>query len=361
MSLTSLGELCRKCGAPARDIASSLDSDRDIPSIRDIISGPADHSPLVLCLCFLGKTSISRHDEDPARAVRQRPTQRRVSPLVHIALGLQIATLLDWLHPAAGRLARLQKVHVVTEDPGLAVPDLFQSAAALREVILTDQNFSFSPSLSIIPWAQMTHYHGKYDMNRQMAILEAAAPSLVEAAIGVTLSSSAPYRQVIITAPRLRRLCLWNTDFVDHLIAPSLDTLSSLRSQNSGQILSFIQRSSCRLTKLVLMSHRYTPNLVALFKLEALPVLTCLFIASPARIHYIPLFQALSKSSACPSLTSFLYGYNPMAGGEDWDKTGRLFSQSHTCASTVLALYNVSASLMWPNHPPLCMRTSRLN
>ncbi|KAJ7629712.1 hypothetical protein DFH06DRAFT_1225229 [Mycena polygramma] len=264
-------------------------------------------------------------------------------------------TLLDWLRPAAGHLARLQKLGLVTEDPGLMVPELFLSAPALREVIFTDQTYSVSPSLSSLPWAQVTHYRGTYEMNQQMTILEAAAQSLVECSIGLKGSPSAPYRQDIITAPRLRRLCLWNSIFLDHLIAPSLEALSSLRTQNLRQLLSFVQRSSCKLTKLILMRcHHSSSDLIALF--EGLPALTYLFIASPAHFQqsHVFLFDALSTSRACPNLTSLLYGYNPTGGEDDksfaWDAFFAIaqYRLQRPCRLKYLRLVHTAES---PTHP----------
>jgi len=53
-------------------------------------------------------------------------------------------SLLNWLRPAAGHFTQLEKLEVVSHkyNPTLSVPAMFTTAPALREVILTDRDFT---------------------------------------------------------------------------------------------------------------------------------------------------------------------------------------------------------------------------
>ncbi|KAF7375619.1 F-box domain-containing protein [Mycena sanguinolenta] len=132
---------------------------------------------------------------------------------------------LKWLRPVAGRLAQLRRLEVVTASDNLLVTDVFAAAPALREVVLTDREFSVSsPERINIPWAQITHYRGCYPLSRQLKILQKAS-NLIECAIGYSpLSPSALSRRILL--PQLRRLHLTDAEILDYIDAPLLETLS---------------------------------------------------------------------------------------------------------------------------------------
>ncbi|KAJ6492543.1 hypothetical protein C8R47DRAFT_1270818 [Mycena vitilis] len=220
----------------------------------------------------------------------------------------------DWLCRTAGRLERLQKLELVTEDSDLMIPEVFSTASALREVILTGPNFiAPSPPISI-PWAQITHYRGFYEMARHMEILRAAAPALVECALGV--EPGFDHHPDVVTLPRLRRLCVVSSAVVEHLNAPLLETLVSLNNhwQLPIDVLAFIRRSSCMLTRLVMLECDASEELIPL--LRDLAALNYLFIeAQFGQSAQTALCNAMTSPAVCPNLTSFLFGYDPTFPG----------------------------------------------
>ncbi|KAJ7629711.1 hypothetical protein DFH06DRAFT_1338132 [Mycena polygramma] len=195
----------------------------------------------------------------------------------------------------------------------MEMPDVFSTASALREVTLTGPGFSTISFKSLsIPWAQITHYRARYKMKRHMEILRAAAHVLVECALGIASISGFRHHPEVVCLPRLRRLCVWDCRVVNHLEAPILETLttvSSLDEERPMKLLAFIQRSSCTLTRLVMMGCRDIDldELVPL--LRELHALAYLFIGilSTHALPQEPLFHAMALPEICPNLTSFLF------------------------------------------------------
>ncbi|KAJ7764665.1 hypothetical protein B0H14DRAFT_367701 [Mycena olivaceomarginata] len=219
---------------------------------------------------------------------------------------------LDWLRPAVGRLARLEKLEMVFSSGTLSVPDVFGTAPALREVILTDAELGVPSPLINLPSSQITRYRGKHELRHQLEILEGAS-ALVECAVSTTGRSPL---QDMVRSPNLRRLHLDNFHILNYLEAPSLDTLYSRNSWSLRELSLFIQRCSCRLTKLTLIHCLGSFELVDL--LRELPTLTYILLESRQRT-LDALFNALTVTGAssdiCPYLTSFLYGYHlPVEG-----------------------------------------------
>ncbi|KAJ6492559.1 hypothetical protein C8R47DRAFT_1070594 [Mycena vitilis] len=296
------------------------------------------HPPLVLSVCFLGKPPPTRHDKKTAQEIGQRTAQDFLAAQrtqCHRWRTLRLAcTAADdycdqeeaddqeeantkavsrFIDCTADRLVQLVKLNVAL-DHEMTVPNVFTTAPLLREVALNDWRYRHPPgALSIdIPWTQVTHYHGSSQMVSQLTILAAAAPLPLKP------------RKYRPTAPSPPSQCARL-----HTSRPYLETFSSRAYQHSMRLLSFRQRSSCAstLTKLVLMifvCSETGPDFVALNR--GLPAFTYLFRGEPVsreRIH-APMFDTLTTSNACPSLTLFLYGYDPTAPGEDdenfaWD------------------------------------------
>ncbi|KAF7375617.1 hypothetical protein MSAN_00450500 [Mycena sanguinolenta] len=222
---------------------------------------------------------------------------------------------LDWLRPVSGRLAQLERLELVTASSTLLVPHVFAAAPELREVVLSDREFSvFSPEHIKIPWEQITHFRGCYPLSHQLKILQEAA-NLVECAIGYTpFSPNAVSRYILL--PQLRRLHLTDSVILDYIEAPLLETLSYRITYRGSNPLFHLRFKS--LTKLVFIDSKTSlpscSKVIAL--LQGLPNLTYLLLGGrfPARSQ-TNLFNSLSlsgtSSNICPNLTSFLFGYDP--------------------------------------------------
>ncbi|KAJ7629689.1 hypothetical protein DFH06DRAFT_708373 [Mycena polygramma] len=229
---------------------------------------------------------------------------------------------LDWLRPAAGHLSRLQTLRVLNSMGSWSfreIPDVFLTAPALREVVFTDGTLSAaSPVSNNIPWAQITRYRGRDHIQRQLEILS-AAPNLMDCTMGV-LVSGFTHNGGSVILPRLRRLGVTNAVILDVLEAPALISFTLFHTSAPETILSFAQRSFCRLTKLILMNCSSTTPTELIVLLDALPPLTYLLLTFRS---YHRLFQALAalfnamtidlpSTSICPNLASFLCGYHVM-------------------------------------------------
>ncbi|KAJ6578083.1 hypothetical protein B0H19DRAFT_1122328 [Mycena capillaripes] len=249
-----------------------------------------------------------------------------------------------WLIPIAGRLAQLQKLTVVNADNALWVSDVFLTTLTLRQVILTDPELSVPSSASIIiPWAQLTHYRGTYDMDRQLEILS-AAPHLVECAVGLSgFGSLTGNLHEVALLPRLRRLCVKGPAILNHLKTPLLHTLYSLRNPIFRTLLPFVQRSACTLSKLVLVQCDVSDKLIPV--LRGLPTLTYLLIDSQRddglRPH-VALFDAMRRSGTsselCPNLKSLLFAYERTSDDDNLDFPSENF-------------FNMVQSRLEPNRP----------
>ncbi|KAJ7087070.1 hypothetical protein C8R44DRAFT_31265 [Mycena epipterygia] len=167
----------------------------------------------------------------------------------------------------------------------------------LREVILTNENFTYSSPSIVLPWGQITHYHGTYTSQRQLQILQSAT-NLLECDIGFYDWSGALENEVIILH-LLHRLHLEEGGFLVHLTTPLLRSLFVDQNLEQGVLLPFIRRSSCRLTK-------------------SLPTLTYLLLqitsTDEQEADQTDLFNAMcitdTSSDLCPNLRSMLYGYS---------------------------------------------------
>ncbi|KAJ6595058.1 hypothetical protein DFH09DRAFT_1136094 [Mycena vulgaris] len=243
------------------------------------------------------------------------------------SLDLQVAgfpAVLDLLQAAPGRLSSLHRLDFIQPNyervDWSPITDVFSHASSLREVILTTSAFS-QPSRSLdIPWGQITRYRGAYTLERQLEILR-TAPNLIECGIDCTdwgATHESPGYD-IVTLTHLRRLYAGRAGFLSYLNAPLLGDLI-LWDCSATDIVSFVQRTSCRLTKLILSLSSFTPS-AATTILKHIPTLTYLHIendgsASQENRHF---FDAMSfkssdpSSTLCPRLSSFLYGLRSMS------------------------------------------------
>ncbi|KAJ7090177.1 hypothetical protein C8R44DRAFT_438972 [Mycena epipterygia] len=220
---------------------------------------------------------------------------------------------LDWLHPGDGIFSQLQMLEVLCHSKVVIIPDVLCAAPNLREVILTEEDFStYSPSI-VVPWGQITHYRGTYSLGRQREILQSTT-NLLECHLAFdgwleTLENG------VIKLPLLCRLRLEEGDFLVHLTTPLLQSLFVVQNLGQGVLLPFIHRSSCRLTKLVLLSVTMLSEFIPVLK--SLPTLTYLLLqvasTSPQEAAQTNLFNAMcttdSSPDLCPNLSSMLFGY----------------------------------------------------
>ncbi|KAJ7167950.1 hypothetical protein C8R46DRAFT_258854 [Mycena filopes] len=235
--------------------------------------------------------------------------------------------MLNRLHRVNGRLDRLEILELVKAH-GTVIPDVFQDAQALRQVILTDWEFHYPSPVAQIPWAQITRYRGMYSWQRQLQILAAAAPSLRECAVAYdhlmqTESLIDEDDAPPIVLPQLRRICTASPDLLRRLTAPLLDTIYSVyHSDNLVPLLPpFISRSACTITTLVLMHCGISPDSDLVAVLRSLPSLTYLAIEpddlQETRVQQLALLRAMTATVSatgahelCPKLTSLVYGMN---------------------------------------------------
>ncbi|KAJ7157459.1 hypothetical protein C8R46DRAFT_1114557 [Mycena filopes] len=221
---------------------------------------------------------------------------------------------LAWLEAVRGRLDTLERLETcfTTTAEEMVLPDVFLSAPNLRQVLLTDENGQSSPTVAL-PWTQITHYGGKSSPQEQRRILGLARNLLV-----CNLTFTGHLDASVVTLPHLRHLSLSDPRFLLGLTAPSLVELVSLYSPRLSMqaLLSFVQRSGCTLTKLVLRRCGVSPELIS--ALRGLPALTYLLVEAAGVGHHDAFFAALTLSSEpsdsslfgnlCPNLTSFVHG-----------------------------------------------------
>ncbi|KAJ7654033.1 hypothetical protein DFH06DRAFT_520939 [Mycena polygramma] len=218
---------------------------------------------------------------------------------------------LNWLRPLDGRLHSLEKLVILNSPRDSVIPNIFATALSLRRAILINSNFEYSSPDVPVPWGQITHYRGSYETSKQLTILQ-AAPNLIQSGVSFRSGPALPPA----TLPHLRRLWIEDLKSLSSVIAPSLQDLFCLDSspRDTSAVLPFVEASSCRLTKLVLMSCVVCRELVIL--LHGLPYLTYLLIEA---CHENPddaetaLFDAMSVSDdssvLCPNLTFLAYGF----------------------------------------------------
>ncbi|KAJ7167954.1 hypothetical protein C8R46DRAFT_996143 [Mycena filopes] len=230
-------------------------------------------------------------------------------------------TAFNRLHNIKGRLDRLVKLELVKAH-GTVIPDVFQDAPSLREVILSDWKFRRPSPTVQLPWAQITRYRAMDSWSRQRQIL-VAAPNLRECAIAFmrTEAQTAANDTALIVLPQLCRLCTVNPELLERLTAPLLESIySPLYSDNLILVLPpFIRRSACALGTLVLMNFAIPTELIPV--LRDLPSLTYLAIEPcdmpGTKKPQHALLRAMTKTVSatgqyelCPQLASFTYGTN---------------------------------------------------
>ncbi|KAJ7674008.1 hypothetical protein DFH06DRAFT_1467364 [Mycena polygramma] len=219
--------------------------------------------------------------------------------------------LLELLRPVKGQLSQLSTLEIVdhgTENDTTAF-DIFCISPRLRVVLLTSPPlYCFSPPL-LIPWEQITRYRGT------------TAYNLVDCSVGVTDWNGEEaieevvghIGELIISLPHLRRLYTEQSELLTFLTASNLEELSC---QISDSLLSFVQRSSCRLITLVLtaLGVSFTPpaeDIISL--LQNTPLLRNLVLpTSSSSEDNNRVLSAMtitgSSGDVCPELAYIAYG-----------------------------------------------------
>ncbi|KAJ7784612.1 hypothetical protein B0H16DRAFT_1681964 [Mycena metata] len=240
-----------------------------------------------------------------------------------------------WLRPVKGRLDRLEtfrtegrkegrnyrrgpvkKQPAVNAGNAVTIPNIFSTAANLRKVILSNSGFGHASPTVVIPWAQITHYRGRYMLDQQLEILS-SAPNLLDCAIGLTITFGEFARADQIILPRLRRLRMRPPNsLLANLTAPLVEEVTVVLVVGGSLaplLLPFIHRSLCTITKLVVRGPITSPDLVT--ALKGLPMLSYLLLenedslARVENLEHVPLFNAMAPVDICPNLTTFVYGF----------------------------------------------------
>ncbi|KAJ6595108.1 hypothetical protein DFH09DRAFT_1357841 [Mycena vulgaris] len=226
--------------------------------------------------------------------------------------GLRPNAALGLLPLSQGRLSLLESLELTfyhdAQEELLTPSYVFATALNLRKVILTDPRLLRGSPPLIIPWRRITHYRGTYTTRRQLEILR-DAPGLLQCGLGF-VNHDASGDEQSVTLPVLRRLYIELPWILNHLTAPALEGLV-LDYFSLDPILTFVQRSSCQLTTLVLLSCTISG---AASILQNIPTLAYVHITNDPGDRQKPqfLFDAMAvstpRSMLCPDLTSFVFG-----------------------------------------------------
>ncbi|KAJ7618161.1 hypothetical protein DFH06DRAFT_1144984 [Mycena polygramma] len=227
---------------------------------------------------------------------------------------------LEWLQPVCGYLTALETFSLDRAAPRTRFPEIFPIAPVLRQVFLSDWYFRvISPSV-VIPWGQITTYHGAYDTSNQRKIL-AAATNLQQCAVRF-VGTVQPHENSPITLSYLRRLCVDRSAALVHFTTPEIEELFSSMYTSKHDlllVLPFLHRSSYSLKKLVLTA-LFLPNSSTSYNIS----LT--FYASTL-LEQTALFTAMTvhptSHTLCPNLESLVHGFNGNFSHEEFFSVAR--------------------------------------
>ncbi|KAJ7670003.1 hypothetical protein DFH06DRAFT_1179797 [Mycena polygramma] len=138
---------------------------------------------------------------------------------------------------------------------------LSKPAPALRRAILAHIGVEIVSRLRL-PWAELTTYGAVADPLAHIRRL-ASMPALVECELSVTRRSSQTFQGgSLVTLQYLRRLVLWDPDseFLDCMVAPSLQSLYITVFDGMKDVIPFLERSRCTETLAKLTLSRYRPR-----------------------------------------------------------------------------------------------------
>ncbi|KAJ7612039.1 hypothetical protein DFH06DRAFT_1243914 [Mycena polygramma] len=228
---------------------------------------------------------------------------------------------LQWLSSVKDRLSILETLETIGDS--VAIPDVFSTAPSLRKAILSDAKFMYRSPTIALPWGQITHYRGTYDLLRHCHILM-TAPNLLECTVHISLgrfgngSPGTPNASNHATLPHLRRLAVTGATFLPYLTAPLVEDMFLMYtwSVHLPALLDFLQRAPC-ITRLTLLQCAMMAELPTI--LPVLPALEYLCIepetypddASDQNVLFEALAIAHSATDVCINLATLLYGVGP--------------------------------------------------
>lgn len=250
-----------------------------------------------------------------------------------------------------GRLPLLESIHVEqnsnnSETRGgiVATPlnKLFQTAPSLRS--LTCIGFKNTGALQL-PWAQLNHYRNNEPMLEfeSIDVLE-QMPNLCslwieEANLDASEETEGP------ELPYLRKLTCQDGGLLPFLTAPSLEEVSLGSHYDIGELVDFIERSSCNLTTLSFTAssqeeyyHHPVGPALSIFFLKAVPGLTTLSLCNKyLDVFLSPLIDDPS-SHLLPKLLTLIFSDNiAMQSADTVVKTINSRWKSHNVQSGVVA------------------------
>ncbi|KAJ7905219.1 hypothetical protein B0H13DRAFT_1716751 [Mycena leptocephala] len=225
--------------------------------------------------------------------------------------------LLDLLQPIKGRLSQLNKLEFIYNgaDSSAVSSDVFSIAPNLREVLFAESSYNQYSSPLLLPWEKVTRYRGILNVQQQLEALR-VAPNLIECGLGFQ-EWGAPFDDASITLPHLRQLYVERGEFLAYLTAPKLEYLSC---DTVDSMLSFVHRSSCQLTTLVLTERTDDEGIVFTLSpdtviplLRSTPSLRNFVLqANRASLENDRIMSAMTLSGSsddlCPNLISVAYG-----------------------------------------------------
>ncbi|KAF8217058.1 hypothetical protein K438DRAFT_1704190 [Mycena galopus ATCC 62051] len=172
------------------------------------------------------------------------------------------------------QLTHLQKLTIeiyADEDDLWSTIDAFHDAPMLQTVFFNRKN-SHCPIVTVPRWTQLLRYGGSSTWDGHLDALRDAS-NLVDCTLEIRGSSTSP--RTPISLPRLLRLSLSNSKFLEYLKTPAL--LELYCDFSAVPILSFLRHRACKLQKLVMW-----PCLSAQFGLPGFSGLTSIAEAVPA-------------------------------------------------------------------------------
>ncbi|KAK7057996.1 F-box domain-containing protein [Favolaschia claudopus] len=237
---------------------------------------------------------------------------------LHYTMGPRMGTRLARMKD---RLPELRSLVLLTQQQqilGDILRDTFASAPRLQTILLSghsDHPYSHSVSPKTrFPWAQVTKFRVSYAHPQEFrAILTALNPAHV-VEMGMLTGHHPPQDALHVVLPRLLRLSARHS--LDYITAPSLQELW-VAGNFAVSLPNFIQRSACRLLKLVVYDCDEPPALTPV--LQNLPALETFFVSFAHRSKFADqalLWSALNIQTninsntkiICPKLTHVASG-----------------------------------------------------
>ncbi|KAJ7763666.1 hypothetical protein DFH07DRAFT_1059309 [Mycena maculata] len=198
---------------------------------------------------------------------------------------------LHWnIQSIRGRLPVLRELAISEEQRNDIRPlDYFQVAPQLRHASVL---MGASLKTVKLPFPQLLRYKGTDNWNGHIAVLRIAS-NLVDCALDVEYITKTPGPFTRVWLPRLHRLAVTNSKFLDYLEAPGLQEFHF--SGPTSAVVSFLQRMPCKLQKIFFHdchSSNPPPDFPPL--LRAAPTITDMGVQFGDGVHARDLFSLLA-------------------------------------------------------------------